>query len=80
MHGALAVEKGMATHSCILAWRIPQAGEPGGLQSIGSPKLDTIEQITLLLWSTCDVPGSVLSTLLLYYFICSYGSLRRWIL
>ena len=31
-----ALEKGMATHSSILAWRIPWAEEPGGLQSIGS--------------------------------------------
>ena len=28
-------EKGMATHSCILAWGIPQIEEPGGLQSMG---------------------------------------------
>ena len=30
------LEKGMATHSSILAWRIPGAEEPGGLQSMGS--------------------------------------------
>ena len=30
------LEEGMATHSSILAWRIPLAEEPGGLQSIGS--------------------------------------------
>ena len=29
------LEKGMATHSSILAWKIPQAEEPGGLQSMG---------------------------------------------
>ena len=29
------LEKGMATHCGILAWRIPWTGEPGGLQSIG---------------------------------------------
>ena len=29
------LEKGMTTHSRILAWRIPWAGEPGGLQSVG---------------------------------------------
>ena len=29
-------EEGMATHSSILAWRIPQTEEPGGLQSMGS--------------------------------------------
>ena len=29
-------EKGMATHTSILAWRISWTGEPGGLQSMGS--------------------------------------------
>ena len=29
------LEKGMATHSNILAWKIPQTEEPGGLQSMG---------------------------------------------
>ena len=27
------LEEGMATHSRVLAWRIPRTGEPGGLQS-----------------------------------------------
>ena len=30
-----ALEKEMATHSSVLAWRIPGTGEPGGLQSMG---------------------------------------------
>ena len=30
-----ALEKEMATHSSVLAWRIPGIGEPGGLPSIG---------------------------------------------
>ena len=30
------LEKGMATHSSILAWKIPWTEEPGGLRSIGS--------------------------------------------
>ena len=30
------LEKGMTTHSNILAWRIPWTEEPGGLQSMGS--------------------------------------------
>ena len=30
------LEKGTATHSIVLAWRIPWTGEPGWLQSIGS--------------------------------------------
>ena len=29
------LEKGMSTHSSILAWRIPWTEEPGGLQSVG---------------------------------------------
>ena len=33
------LEKGMATHSCILAWRIPWAEGPGGLQSLGSQRV-----------------------------------------
>ena len=33
------LEKGMATHSSILAWRIPQTEEPGRLQSIGSQRV-----------------------------------------
>ena len=30
-----ALEKDMATHSSVLAWRIPGTGEPGGLPSMG---------------------------------------------
>ena len=32
------LEEEMATHSSILAWRIPWTWEPGGLQSVGSQK------------------------------------------
>ena len=32
--GEDALEKGMATHSSILAWEIPWTEEPGGLQSV----------------------------------------------
>ena len=39
----LALEKEMATHSSVLAWRIPERGEPGGLLSVGSHRVDTIE-------------------------------------
>ena len=34
-----SLEKGMATHSSILAWRIPWTEEPGGLQPMGSQKV-----------------------------------------
>ena len=34
-----ALEKVMATHSSVLAWRIPGTGEPGGLPSLGSHRV-----------------------------------------
>ena len=34
-----ALEKEMATHSSVLAWRIPGTGEPGGLPSMGSRRV-----------------------------------------
>ena len=34
-----ALEKEMATHSSVLAWRIPGKGEPGGLLSMGSHRV-----------------------------------------
>ena len=34
-----ALEKGMATHSGILAWKIPWTEEPGGLQPMGSQRV-----------------------------------------
>ena len=39
------LEKEMATHSSILAWRIPWMEEPGGLQSTGHKELDTTERL-----------------------------------
>ena len=46
------LEKGMPTHSSILAWRIPWTEEPGGLQSmgtLGSKALDKMDMIPLLI-------------------------------
>ena len=34
-----ALEKEMATHSSVLAWRIPRTGKPGGLPSMGSHRV-----------------------------------------
>ena len=34
-----ALEKGMATHSSVLTWRMPGMGEPGGLPSMGSHRV-----------------------------------------
>ena len=37
--GEADLEKEMATHSSVLAWRIPGTGEPGGLPSMGSHRV-----------------------------------------
>ena len=50
------LEKGMATHSSILAWRIPWTEEPGGLQSMGSQRVRQH-------WVTNTIP--------LYYILCN---------
>ena len=42
-------EKGMATHSSILAWRIPWTEELGGYRPWGHKESDTTEQLTLSL-------------------------------
>ena len=39
------LEKEMATHSSILAWRIPRTEEPDRLQSTGSQELDTTHDL-----------------------------------
>ena len=40
------LDRAMATHSNILAWRIPWAEEPGRLQSMGYKELDMTEELT----------------------------------
>ena len=40
------VEKGMATHSSILAWETPWTEEPGGLQSMDGKELETTERLS----------------------------------
>ena len=41
------LEKALATHSSILAWRIPWTEDPGGLQSRDQEESDTIEQVSM---------------------------------
>ena len=40
------LDKKMARHSSILAWRIPETEEPGGLQSMGSPSRTRLSNFT----------------------------------
>ena len=46
------LKEGMATHSSILAWRIPWMEEPGGLQSTGSQRVGHDWAISLSLYNT----------------------------
>ena len=41
-----AVEEDMATHSSVLAWRIPGTGEPGGLPSMGSQSRTRLKRLS----------------------------------
>ena len=50
------LEKEMATHSSILAWGIPRAEEPGGLQSMG---LQRVRHNRVAEHTHCDVIGDV---------------------
>ena len=46
----LALEKEMATHSSVLAWRIPGTGEPGGLPSMGSQSRTRLKRLSSKEW------------------------------
>ena len=53
------LEKGMVTHSSVLAWRIPGTEEPGGLEPLGSPRRTQHSQpsfhmLILILLNFCD--------------------------
>ena len=52
-----ALEKEMATHSSVLAWRIPGTGEPGGLLSMGSHRVghDWSDLAATTRWSASGV-------------------------
>ena len=64
-----ALEKEMATHSSVLAWRIPGTGEPGGLPSMGSHRVGHY-------WSDlAAVAVADLQNLTCGIFCCSTGTL-----
>ena len=53
-----ALEKEPATHSSVLAWRIPGMGEPGGLQSMGSLESDRTERLHFHFSLSCTGEGN----------------------
>ena len=67
-----ALEKDMATHSSVLAWRIPGTGEPGGLLSMGSHRVGhDWSNLAAAERMVCGLPGSkvVNRTCLTYIYI-----------
>ena len=60
-----ALEKEMATHSSVLAWRIPGTGEPGGLPSMGSHRVGHD-------WSDLAAAAAVGNLLVLYIYIKAF--------
>ena len=67
-----ALEKAMAIHSSILAWKVPSTGEPGGLQSGGSQRVghDWVTN-THTSWHLPDISDSTL-VMTYYFFIQIY--------
>ena len=63
----------MATHSSILAWKIPWMEEPGRIQSVGLQELDTTEGHLLLLVTQKSVSAFCLVSLLLSALILPPG-------
>ena len=62
------LEKGKATHSSILAWRIPWTEEPGGLQSVGSQRFrhDWTTNTAILLITTTKTRARFLTVSKMY--------------
>ena len=75
-----ALKKEMATHSSVLAWRIPGTGEPGGLLSMGSHRVghDWSDLAAAVLLNNLFYSSSFGA--ILYYWMKHLGSikLRRW--
>ena len=66
------LEKEMATHSSILAWRIPWTEELGGLQSMGRKESDTTERLHFHFHLLCVRHHSISDIYLIFLTHCYY--------
>ena len=66
-----ALEKEMATHSSVLAWRIPGTGEPGGLPSMGSHRVRCD-------WCDSAAAAVAVTTNIFYIFLTSLLNLLQY--
>ena len=60
-----ALEKEMAAHSSVLAWRIPGTGKPGGLPSLGSHSRTRLKQLSSS--SSSSLPQEKMNIFLVYF-------------
>jgi len=60
-----ALEKEMATHSSVLAWRIPGTGEPGGPPSMGSHSRIRLKRLSS---GSSDIPLRICTTYVFHLF------------
>ena len=73
-----AREKEMATHSSVLAWRIPGKGEPGGLQSLGLHRVGhdwsdlAAAAAARIIWNEIHILFQIYFTCGLYLFLENY--------
>ena len=67
-----ALEKEMATHSSVLAWRIPGTGEPGGLPSMGSHRV-----VAKATQQQQQVPNRAPVTILAPHFPCNIQHIKN---
>ena len=74
-----ALEKEMATHSSVLAWRIPETGEPGGLPSMGSHRVGH-DWSDLAAAAAATRPTSVLTELICLCQLSLSKSFQRYLL
>ena len=74
-----ALEKEMATHSSVLAWRIPETGEPGGLPSMGSHRVghNWNDLAAAAAWSFMIPPRKDKHCLHFWIFLFSYKFYRN---
>ena len=55
----MALKEEVAAHSSVLAWRIPWTREPGGLQSIGSPRVGRDSDLACMAPKMYRIPSTV---------------------
>ena len=74
-----ALEKERATHSSVLAWRIPGTGEPGGPPSMGSHRVGHDWSEAAAAYSLCYTMYSFLICIYLFTFGCAGSLLLTWL-